>query len=89
MITLTEIESHSKRLCEIPEELESLPRWKTWKLEQRNGKATKVPYQVSGERADVTEPTHWTSFDSAFSVSENVGFVLGAGIVGVDLDRWA
>jgi primase-polymerase (primpol)-like protein len=40
----------------IPEEMKELKQWVLWKFEMRvNGeKLTKVPYQLSGQKADPT-----------------------------------
>lgn len=78
----------------IPAELKAIPRWLLWKLEQRNGKPTKTPYQVSGALAKVNDPTTWTDFDSALAAYLKGGFS-GVGIalsddddlLGVDLDK--
>lgn len=39
--------------------------WILWKLEERNGKTTKVPYQVNGRKASTTNEKTWTSFEEA------------------------
>ena len=78
----------------IPAELRSIPRWLLWKLENRNAKPTKTPYQTSGALAKVNDPTTWTDFDSALTAYQRGGWS-GVGIVltddddlvGVDLDK--
>ncbi len=66
----------------IPEELKQYPQWVNWSYEERDGnKPTKVPYQLNGKMAMVTEPSHWTDFDSAVHAVElgqfdGIGFVL-------------
>ena len=78
----------------IPAELRNIPRWLLWKLETRNAKPTKTPYQVSGALAKVNDPTTWTDFDSALTAYQRGGWS-GVGIVltddddlvGVDLDK--
>ena len=78
----------------IPAELRNIPRWLLWKLENRNAKPTKTPYQTSGALAKVNDPTTWTDFDSALTAYQRGGFS-GVGIalteeddlVGVDLDK--
>lgn len=77
----------------IPDTLKSRPRWVLWRLEVRDGETTKRPYQTSGERAKVNDPTTWTDFDTALA-AYLVGGYSGLGIVltadddlsGVDLD---
>lgn len=77
----------------IPDELIDLRRWVTWRLETRKGKPTKVPYDpYTGHRAASDNPRTWGTFDDAVATYERddytgVGFVLGDGFVGVDLDK--
>jgi putative DNA primase/helicase len=75
----------------IPEELKAYPNWVLWKLEERYGKYTKIPYQVNGKKADTTNPKTWVTFESVketFLHSKRkyngIGFVLTeeAGIIG-------
>lgn len=78
----------------IPAELKIIPRWLLWRLETRDGKPTKTPYQVSGALAKVNDPTTWTDFDTALSTYLKGGYS-GLGIalsddddlLGVDLDK--
>lgn len=73
----------------IPDELRTLPQWVTWRIEKREGKDTKVPYQTNGKPASSTDPKTWTTFAAASGASRNVGFVFtkAAGYVGIDFDR--
>jgi putative DNA primase/helicase len=77
----------------IPDDLTALPRWVIWKLEERDGKLTKIPYRAADHHlpASSTDPTTWGSFSAALATmedgkSDGVGFVLGDGFTGVDLD---
>jgi putative DNA primase/helicase len=78
----------------IPIELRDRPQWVVWRLEERDGKPTKVPYRSDGEgRASSTDPATWGTFDAAVAGSEalaanGIGYVFSAddGYVGVDLD---
>ncbi|MEJ7791834.1 MAG: hypothetical protein WKF65_07690 [Gaiellaceae bacterium] len=77
----------------VPAELRPLDRWVVWRLEERDGKATKVPHRGAdpATRASSTEPKTWSSFDMAVVALEagkadGIGLVLGDGLVGVDLD---
>ena len=78
----------------IPPALKAIPRWLLWKLETRDGKPTKTPYQVSGALAKVNDPATWTDFDTALAAYQRGGWS-GLGIVltedddlvGVDLDK--
>lgn len=51
----------------LPQELKERGTFCLWKYEKRNGDTTKVPYQVSGARADSTNRSTFTSFDMAVS----------------------
>ena len=75
----------------VPDELKACRQWVLWRYEGRGGKPTKVPYQVSGQRASSVDPSHWVGFDEAIAAAPNwdgVGFVFapGSGLVGIDLD---
>ena len=67
-------------------------RWVVWNLEERDGKPTKVPYSVTGQRASSTDPSTWTTYEKAKAASE---FFSGIGIVftpeqtllGIDIDH--
>lgn len=77
----------------VPDELKSAPRWVVWRYETRNGKATKIPLTVGGTYASTTDPSTWATYDAALAAYQSdgnasgVGFVLGDGWAGVDLDR--
>jgi primase-polymerase (primpol)-like protein len=78
----------------IPEELRRRPQWVAWKLEQRDGKPTKVPYIAGGVgRADTTDLMTWRTFEQAVTALETgryngIGFVFCSGdhYTGIDLD---
>lgn len=75
----------------IPAELRALDRWLNWRYELCSRKWTKVPCVAgSDHRASVTNRNHWREFDTALAGAERpgygLGFVLGDGIAGVDLD---
>jgi putative DNA primase/helicase len=77
----------------IPAELRALPQWVNWKIEQRDGKDTKVPYQPNGKRASSTDPRTWSTFErvcrSNGDLAGHIGFVFTkeAGYVGIDVDH--
>ena len=78
----------------IPEELKSCPHWLLWKYEERDGKKTKVPYQVDGsKKASSTNPKTWCTFDAAkkaleFRLGDGIGFVFTRdSFSGIDLDH--
>jgi hypothetical protein len=77
----------------IPDGLCELPNWLVWRLRERNGKPTKVPYRPAGGYAKSNEPATWGTFDEAVAALARgkytgVGFVFtGTKYVGVDLDH--
>jgi primase-polymerase (primpol)-like protein len=77
----------------IPAELRDARRWVVYRLIERDGKITKVPYQPDGPPARTNDPDTWFSFESCTSAVaagkfDGVGFVLtGSEYVGVDLDH--
>ena len=81
-------------LDNIPEELRRRPQWLVWKLEERNGKPTKVPYIAGGVgKASSTDSETWRTFDEAVAALktgryDGIGFVFSTGdpYAGADLD---
>jgi len=81
-------------LSGIPHALRVAPRWGVWRYEERGGKQTKVPYSIlNGNRADATKLADWTKFESVAAYfirkrkHDGIGFVLGDGWAGIDLDN--
>ena len=78
----------------LPTELRTERRWVVARFEGRtDGKPTKVPYcpDAPMRRADTTDPSTWSDFGTAARLVTSkefpaLGFVLGDGFVGVDLD---
>ncbi len=76
-----------------PTELQKQDQWLLWKEERRNGKPTKIPYDVhTGEKASPTDPDTWSSFELACERSSGysgLGFVFSKDdpYVGIDLDN--
>jgi hypothetical protein len=75
-------------------ELATHMRWVGWKPEKRNGKDTKPPFTIGGRaKAKSNDPKTWDGFDQCWTAAfihglvHGVGFVLGGGYVGVDLDH--
>jgi putative DNA primase/helicase len=77
----------------IPTELQSLIQFVVWKLKERKGNLTKVPYNARTKRgADSTNPSTWATFNEALSVYskgkyDGIGFVFANGYCGIDLDH--
>lgn len=77
----------------IPRQMIDAPRWILWRLETRNDQPTKVPYDAKTlAHAKTNDPTTWCDYDTAATVLRSgggftgLGFVLGDGFAGVDLD---
>ncbi|MDP9454637.1 MAG: hypothetical protein M3Q49_12565 [Actinomycetota bacterium] len=79
----------------IPEQLTERPQWVSWRLEERDGKATKVPYTPGTERrASSTDLMTWRTFEVAVEDvkkgrRDGVGFVFCSAdpFAGIDLDH--
>lgn len=80
----------------IPPALREGRRFVVWKLETRDGKATKVPHIVQGAaaRARSDDPATWATFSQAQSLYgqggyyDGIGIMLaGGGITCIDLDH--
>lgn len=78
----------------IPTELKIIHHWLLWRLETRDGKPTKTPYQATGAPARVNDKSTWTAFETALAAYlkggfSGLGFALDPAlrIVGVDLDK--
>lgn len=79
-------------LSTVPAELKALRQWVVWKEEKRDGKPTKVPYQISDNHAQANNPETWTDFNA---VIQRSGHFAGVGFVfrdsdpycGIDLDN--
>ncbi len=81
----------------IPAEMRERRAWVLWRFEERDGKATKVPYQAIAPslRASSTDPATWAAFGVAVAALERsrhmdgIGFVLSPDdpFVALDLDH--
>ena len=77
----------------IPAELRALRQWVLWKsVDVGAAKPTKIPFQLNGQKASVTNPEHWSSFDEVVSAASNysgIGFVFSVGnnYSFIDLDQ--
>lgn len=82
-------------LGEIPTELKEHAQWVVWKKEMREGKWTKMPYQVNGEAAQSNIRETWSTFDEASNEFLNnekydgIGFMFSKEdpFVGIDIDH--
>jgi hypothetical protein len=79
----------------IPQELKEQARWITWQHVPRSegSKPAKLPRNArTGQPANVTNPSDWSTYAEAVASNatrghNGVGFVLGDGFVGIDLDN--
>ena len=77
----------------IPDDLKAADHWCVWRYEERGGKPSKVPYNArTDRRASTTNPADWCEYPTAdmkyiLSDYSGVGFLLGEGWAGVDLDN--
>jgi putative DNA primase/helicase len=84
-------------LDQIPAELQARKQWVCWKLELRNGKWTKPPYNArTGGKAKPNDSDTWSTFEEACAayqrgkpVYAGIGYVLSADdpYCVVDLDK--
>ena len=75
----------------VPAELKTIPQWVVWRKAVRDGKPTKVPYQVNGAKAKTNDPSTWTDYQTVCQHAhrfDGIGFVFCAEdpLCGVDLD---
>ncbi|PEG03933.1 MULTISPECIES: phage/plasmid primase, P4 family [Bacillus cereus group] len=78
----------------IPTELKNCSQWVLWRKEKRNGKLTKVPYQVNSKIAQANNRNTWSSFEMVVEKYkqggyDGIGFVFSKqdDYVGIDLDK--
>jgi hypothetical protein len=76
------------------EQLKLQKRWVLWRLEPRDGKDTKVPYQINGAKAASDNPATWGTYaelSAHIHRFSGVGCVLGdvdgVPLCGVDIDN--
>lgn len=93
------IEELEKKYEKIPLEIKKTRRWVGYKVETRDGKQTKVPYNaILGSHAKSNDPSTWTTFGVAISGCikykfAGIGFMLGKDTetdthyLGIDLDN--
>lgn len=96
-----EIEELERKYLGIPQEIKQLRRWICYRIEDRDGRQTKVPYSaINGAHAKSNDPTTWSTFRIAVSGCvkfrfDGLGFMLGenpeTGVryFGIDLDNHA
>lgn len=79
-----------------PEEMRSLKQWVLWRIDYVDGTPRKVPYQITGRKAQSNNPVTWSTYEEAWeALKRNSGSFNGLGfvftkeshIVFVDLDH--
>ena len=81
------------RYSNIPQEMTQMRRWVCFKVVERDGKKTKVPFDPhTGNGAKSNDKNTWGDFDEAINACakynlDGLGFELGDGICGIDLDN--
>ncbi|MEX3713623.1 phage/plasmid primase, P4 family [Cytobacillus horneckiae] len=78
----------------IPTELKNTPHWILWRSEKREGKPTKVPYQINGEMAQSNNKRTWSTFPTIIKFYElggydGIGFMFSKDdpFIGIDIDH--
>ena len=77
----------------IPQELKTNASFCLWKLEKRNGKPTKVPYNPrTGELAKTNDPSTFGTFGQAMKAYamggwDGIGYRVSEGIGAIDIDH--
>jgi len=75
----------------VPAELKALRQWVLWREEERDGKPTKIPYQVSGRKAQSNQSNTWIDYHAVCNHRDDYsgfGFVFSNQdpYTGIDLD---
>lgn len=87
------IEELENRYSRIPLDLKQQRRWVCFKIVERDGKRTKVPFNPhDGKGARSNDSSTWGDFSEAIDACarynlDGLGFELGDGICGIDLDN--
>lgn len=78
----------------IPIELRNLSQWVLWRKEKRDGKPTKVPYQVNSKMAQANNSNTWATFEEVVEVYQQggyngIGFMFSKDdpFIGIDIDH--
>ncbi|ACA41633.1 DUF927 domain-containing protein [Lysinibacillus sphaericus] len=90
--TLSQLKTDSYN--DIPIELQQLNNWIVWRLESRDGKNTKIPYNVNGGEARSNDANTWSSFVDAVTAARTgryngIGFMFTQNdeYIGIDIDN--
>ena len=92
----TDAENHNSGrndpLPAVPAEIKAKTQWVVWRAEKRDGKPTKIPYQVNQRKAQTNLGDTWTDYQTVCNHLDNfsgIGFVFSAHdpYCGIDLDN--
>ena len=85
--------------CYAPADLTEIDQWVLWRYEQKDGRWTKVPYQVNGNKASTTDLATWDTYTNVWEQwhkgavkskhFSGIGFVFSGHdpFCGIDLDN--
>lgn len=77
----------------LPREMKEQKRWCLWKKVERDGKMSKIPLSaIDGKGAKSNDESTWVTYQEALEGlqryhCEGLGFMLGGGYFGVDIDH--
>lgn len=73
----------------IPADLTLVPNWVVWKYASREGKLTKIPYQLDGTPARSNDSRTWTTYEAASQAKnwDGIGLMFSEPYLGIDLDK--
>src|ERR1043166_9274809 len=64
--------------------------WVNWRLEQKDGRRTKVPYRPDGRRASSTNSDDWSTYAEVSASRDRfngIGIVFTGALLGIDIDH--
>lgn len=75
----------------VPKQFKQKKNWVRWKLEEVNGRLTKIPYQLSGSKASSTNPETWNTYSNIIQgavvdKTQGIGIMTDGTFIGFDLD---
>ena len=92
----TDAENHNSGINDpfpaVPAEIKAKTQWVVWREEKRDGKPTKIPYQVNRRKAQSNQANTWTDYQTVCNHRDGfsgIGFVFSAddSYCGIDLDH--
>lgn len=84
---------NTENYAKVPQEMKDQKRWVLWKKAEREGKITKIPLNAhDGRGAKSNDSATWATFEEASEAlgrfhCDGLGFMLGGGYFGVDIDH--